>query len=389
MVLKSLETMIQVIHFLDVPLIEIDQRLCSNHYMVGSCERCSVHCPVDALKIDGKVTIDPEKCVRCGACSTVCLNGVFRMLDIPDGSVFSMIDRISSSSDSIIIKCNGCNNAYSIKNKKVPKGTGIIVLPCFGRVNEAMLLRCHEIGFHRLMFSDCDGECPFGRAGSVLDETLALTTRLLDGQRTIGVKQNKKIPSDTRSLIIENQDVKGRREFIYEVGKGAASIVLGIGVSEGDDAGKRTTSSNLRRQALVSFLIKNYAKEMTILRAGLPFAEIEIAPSCNMCGACCRLCPTGALLLKEDDHETRIAFDTVKCMGCELCRKVCKVDSLKIKEEFKPSSLGNDPVTLHSMLLGTCTACNEGFVPVTGSGLCPGCIKEKELKTSFMNNISG
>ena len=52
---------------------------------------------------------------------------------------------------------------------------------------------------------------------------------------------------------------------------------------------------------------------------------------CTLCGACAKVCPTGAIPLKEPKKT-----DTKKCIGCMKCVRVCKqnarsVNSLKMK----------------------------------------------------------
>lgn len=56
----------------------IDQAHCS------CCHRCRVECPAEAIRFQGaKYWIDPEKCVACGHCVTVCHNGVISNPDAP------------------------------------------------------------------------------------------------------------------------------------------------------------------------------------------------------------------------------------------------------------------------------------------------------------------
>ena len=48
----------------------IDQKNCS------CCHRCRMECPADAIRFKhAKYWIDPEKCIECGSCQTVCHNG--------------------------------------------------------------------------------------------------------------------------------------------------------------------------------------------------------------------------------------------------------------------------------------------------------------------------
>lgn len=56
----------------------IDRAHCS------CCHRCRVECPVGAIRFKGsKYWIDPEKCISCGHCATVCHNDVISNPDVP------------------------------------------------------------------------------------------------------------------------------------------------------------------------------------------------------------------------------------------------------------------------------------------------------------------
>lgn len=56
----------------------IDRQHCS------CCHRCRVECPVGAIRFKGaKYWIDPEKCIDCGHCATVCHNDVISNPDLP------------------------------------------------------------------------------------------------------------------------------------------------------------------------------------------------------------------------------------------------------------------------------------------------------------------
>lgn len=56
----------------------IDREHCS------CCHRCRVECPVGAIRFKGsKYWIDPEKCIDCGHCATVCHNNVISNPDMP------------------------------------------------------------------------------------------------------------------------------------------------------------------------------------------------------------------------------------------------------------------------------------------------------------------
>ncbi|MDD6023203.1 MAG: FAD-dependent oxidoreductase [Oscillospiraceae bacterium] len=75
----------------------IDQAHCS------CCHRCRVECPAGAIRFKGsKYWIDPEKCVSCGHCVTVCHNGVISNPDCPEPPV-QPHERIGKSCDVLVI----------------------------------------------------------------------------------------------------------------------------------------------------------------------------------------------------------------------------------------------------------------------------------------------
>ena len=52
---------------------EVNQDVC-----VG-CGVCEGACPVGAIKVDGKATVDAEACVSCGACAGECPAGAIEV----------------------------------------------------------------------------------------------------------------------------------------------------------------------------------------------------------------------------------------------------------------------------------------------------------------------
>ena len=46
--------------------------------------------------------------------------------------------------------------------------------------------------------------------------------------------------------------------------------------------------------------------------------------NCYGCGACCNVCPAGAIDMKENKEGFLEPFiDEEKCISCEKCKKVC------------------------------------------------------------------
>lgn len=57
-------------------------------------------------------------------------------------------------------------------------------------------------------------------------------------------------------------------------------------------------------------------------------AEIHEPSACNFCTACIARCPTNALAIMEDEHETRLVLWPTRCSGCERCSRACPTHCL-------------------------------------------------------------
>jgi ferredoxin len=386
MAFGSIDSIMKIIDFLNVPFIEIRRGQCSNIRLKGSCDKCTKFCPTDALGIEGDVTIDPKKCIRCGSCQTVCHSGVFTVLDGSDETYLSEIDIISSDYNRILFECNGCFNTFRIKRKKAPKGTGKLVVPCLGRINEIMLLRCRELGFSDVSFSECHPKCPFNGAKLALDEISDLAEILANALNL------RPTASDNNSIFTKDHAKKGnasdRRDFVFALGKRAAAIALDVNKTK-QGLGKQGQILPLRRGFLISYAENYDISDFKTKIGNLPFSEIAIENTCDLCGACTYICPTGALRTKEDNTELSLVFEFAQCIGCGLCDKICDRGSIIIKDSVDLGNLITDPQIIYSLSARNCTKCNMQFHSNSDSQFCPGCEKREGLRaymTSSSNN---
>lgn len=87
----------------------IDREHCS------CCHRCRVECPVGAIRFLGsKYWIDPEKCIDCGHCVTVCHNDVISNPDIPVPEV-PKHEKIVKECDVLVIGGGAAGTAAAAK----------------------------------------------------------------------------------------------------------------------------------------------------------------------------------------------------------------------------------------------------------------------------------
>lgn len=382
MAFGSLDSIIKIVDFLNVPFIEINSGLCSDIRKKGSCDHCKEICPTNAINIGREISIDPKKCVRCGACATICHNGVYTLLDGSDETLLNKIEVLYSSVKNITIQCNGCNNYFKIKHKKIPKGTGKLVVPCLGRVNEIIHLRIRELDFENVMFSDCDSKCPYKSAWNGFYQTLFLSDHL---RKTINmVSHNSSLTTKSEEKLSKDFEGQNRRDFVNLAGKRAAAFALNINASK-KQISKHMHSLPIRRRILLEFLKSYEINDHIVEKNTLPFAEIKILSSCDLCGACAYICPTGALKLIDNNKNTTITFEFAKCIGCELCALVCDKGHLQIEDEANLGNLKRETISLHELSNRKCSKCDMNFVSVTDSAMCPQC----EKRNSLMKMMTG
>lgn len=100
-----------------------------------------------------------------------------------------------------------------------------------------------------------------------------------------------------------------------------------------------------------------------------PLPRMAVTTACTACGACSRVCPTGALRQVPSGGGVALVFDPHRCVDCGECGRVCAEDAI--------ASVGRSPgphveVEVARVLRGRCTRCRAVLSPGE-SGTCARC----------------
>jgi ferredoxin len=111
--------------------------------------------------------------------------------------------------------------------------------------------------------------------------------------------------------------------------------------------------------------------------AEMGFAMLTVSESCTACGACARLCSTGALTFEtnESDLHYGLCFMPRDCIACEACLHTCAEEAISLEHVPTAEQVWGpqETVLLRHRELTRCGRCNAWFAARSGVHLCPSC----------------
>jgi NAD-dependent dihydropyrimidine dehydrogenase PreA subunit len=109
-------------------------------------------------------------------------------------------------------------------------------------------------------------------------------------------------------------------------------------------------------QVLIASLDLSKKPQSTRETSGLVPVISDIS-HCNLCGFCVQACPTQALMIREDQHQTELWMLSEKCVGCQKCEQVCSNRVLTLG-----ATQQKEPVILMSSERAHCPHCGTSTV---------------------------
>lgn len=122
------------------------------------------------------------------------------------------------------------------------------------------------------------------------------------------------------------------------------------------------------------------------------FANLNVSASCSACRACARACPSGALVLKQDEDKQhfQLTFTLQACLACDVCAHVCPEQGITLTRETTLSQILDGPPDqiLCEGPLAQCTRCNGAFAAHSmEDGHCSVCAFRR--RNSFTSHMPG
>jgi len=338
---------------------------------------CVVLCPSRAISVADSVLIDPAKCISCNICATSCPHGVFEPRIPSDSSLYNGIIAARRKGKSTIrFSCDRCGGRYGKPERRGVRGAETIVLPCLGSLSDVLPIYAARLGC-KVVIDPCPEDCGFSEGRKCY--SLAMR-RLCSVRESFVVRAY----GDPPASEIGRAEGLERRRFLLSVGEAALKVLFDLEEPRGGAQSHDPYAQSLPHRR----------RELLILAQGLepiprnvgfddyPILRIRIdSASCDLCGVCSKICPTGALRTRVKGTRSSIAFSAGACTGCRLCIEVCPKGCLS-SSDAALSDINSEEVALVEKETCECRRC--GFRRVRDASSadedhCPMCEKKRTL----------
>lgn len=335
----------------------------------SQCSLCKDICPSSAIHIERSNTpghivdmqLDEELCIHCGLCTVVCPSSAFQWK--PSYTQLAQeVERKSATHQlPVYLTCH--------QTQMQGASETIVSLPCLGMLPWEFWLYLQSLKLPYAVFLPAElcGNCKITSGEAVLLEQISKAEQasnkaipLIDSAKDLVVpfeehdehyraarrnffssiattskqaavytldsaltsllgapKKSSPLPKDTMQRVHEQRVIEGIEEAREDER------------SEGSGATESVFLTTRRRLLLAS--LKHSDESSCTASIELP----HINAHCTLCNACAYLCPTEALVIKENS----LHLKAQACVGCGLCEEICWPKALNMRS-YKAQVLG-------------------------------------------------
>jgi len=370
-------------------LIKVDSKRCLNQLHLGvNCNHCTLHCPTQALSINGlHILIDEGKCLGCGLCFSECPTQVFSE---PQWNEKTIIEETKKQKAEVTHFF--CENHPLPYRSKEQMANGAIQIPtCLSSISKGGWF---EIGLETNIELHLDGCTNCSLKGCLDNLNVNIETAsewLVSSGHTpsftyIYDEKDVKIQKKRKAVTTGMKTTSRRQLFLSLINQGSEMVSRRLNhLSALPDSHSVNRKSN--RDYLPDWkrhLINSYSENFQ--EGGTPayWPSIHISSNCSTCGMCSTNCPTQALEIKEEMHKATHIFNAGKCIDCRICQLFCPTDSIKRDREQNSHPFTwkvikeKDPIV-------PCVKC-EGIATSLENKTCYWCENEP-IETDLISNV--
>jgi len=340
------------------------ERCVRYRYSYSACSRCQEACPHEAVTLSGEgAAIDAARCRNCALCVAACPTEAWSAENLPH------IELLKQAA-------NAAHFAFACTPSQAD---GDARVPCLGALDATLLAYLAGRGVSvELKGSWHCGACALGGKGAAM---LAFAQEGLACLRAgIGDEKWSPVVLTEPETAKETPQINASRRQLFRrfAGRAVAEVArLDTPQQQAPAALKAVRAaapfSTVRRELVQAIWPAGGAGELPYT-AVLPLAAIKLDPGCSACETCARVCPTGALTIRESQVNWELAFQFNRCVACGVCLEACQPGVLDFAAAVPLATGRNkEAVPLHTLDKRRCTRCDRFFITSGAEALCPIC----------------
>lgn len=332
----------------------------------AKCMKCAEVCTSGCISYDdNELLIQPEKCIGCGTCATVCPTCALEAHHPNDAELLhSCIQAMRAADGEVIIACEQITKAA----EGLFDPEKVVGVTCLGRVEESLLVTLAVAGAKHvtLVQGPCAG-CEHV-TGSRMAEQVRDTANVLLETWNHGLRVDiaPKFPKIARAAGKPGYDAD-KRQFFTSMGseaKAAAGTTADYAIKETlgiEDVPEPKYQKVMedgtlphfvpdRRELLLNSLASLGEPEDVMIETRL-WGHVIIDPDkCSSCQMCATFCPTAAISkFKEEDGTFGVEHFPGDCVKCRCCTDICPEGALTLSDEVFAVDLLSGAVERYEM----------------------------------------
>lgn len=347
--------------------VEVDPTSCMRiRSSASGCTRCQDICPAKGITITEDAH-DMGECLKCGLCTAVCPTEALSLKGYSLPELLQSVMGVSSKEGEVLLSCGraGASTASS----------SAYLLPCLGLLPwEAwgwLLTHAHRVTV--LLPDGACAHCEFTAGEGLWRQAIRMaeewTGKQIDFKEGMLEPEHPVVADVYRRQFLTNllREMKSvPLEIMSEWAKGAALSArddqwedepVGTALQEMERLkkgfidranGRGKKKAGVRRELLHRLIQEGSIKEVEPEEeTPASFSLPAIDGSCEACGACSHLCPTGALKQVESEESVELLLIPSACLSCGLCAEVCWERKIAM-QKVSAKELTANSYTLHT-----------------------------------------
>jgi ferredoxin len=342
----------------------------------SACQACSEACPVGAIQPGKPPVLNADACETCLACLPVCPTGALTADDaVP--ALLNCAARVETGALEIVCQRHPQANAGLAADN-----TAVRVHGCLAGLGVGAFVALAALGMPQVLVrADACGQCAWASLQPRLEQNVDQARRLLEpwGRAAALVTVTAPpAPAAERPLWEANNPPLSRRDLFRMASRRGQVVAARAMTGEAAPAERAPARERQRLWNALQHLPHDQQTNAGSLPAGPGTAVVSVSDACSACGACARICPTGALSYEvqtEPSPTYRLTFLPWACNGCDACTHACLPGAITLDTApaFEAVFGLPEPAVLRAGALVRCKRCRTWMAAKPGVLLCPTC----------------